>query len=85
MRKVVVPTVILSLSLVSAAWASPAVLNTQEVKSPDIINVGYKGDYKKYRKGKNWKYGNKNHHNNKYARRYWHGDRYWPGLGDVSA
>src|SRR5262245_54265518 len=78
MRRVVLPAVILSLALVSAAWASPALLTTQKVKSTDIVNVGYKGD-KKYYKNKNWKYGNKYHYNNKYkySDRYWHGGRYW--------
>jgi hypothetical protein len=76
MRRVILPAAILSLALVSAAWASPLPLTTQQVKSPDIVVVGYKGD-KKYYKNKNWKYGNKYHHKNKYADRYWHGGRYW--------
>ena len=56
----------------------PVPLTTQQVESPDIVEVGYKGD-KKYYKNKNWKkYGNKYHHNKyKYADRYWHGGRYW--------
>jgi hypothetical protein len=56
MRRAVLPATILSLALVSAAWASPMPLTTQQVKSPDIVDVGYKGD-KKYYKNKNWKYG----------------------------
>jgi hypothetical protein len=75
MKKVVLPAVIVSLALLSAAWASPTPLSTQQVKSPDIIDVGYKGD-KKYYKNKNWKYGNK-HYKNKYGGHYWHGGRYW--------
>ena len=78
MTRVILPTVVLSAALVSAAWASPALLTTQQVKSADVINVGYKGDYKKYNKNKNWKYGNKHYKNKyKYGDRYWHGGRYW--------
>jgi hypothetical protein len=77
MRTVVLPAAILSLALVSSAWASPAPLATQQVTSADIVDVGYKGD-KKYYKNKNWKYGNKHRYNkHKYANHYWHGGRYW--------
>jgi hypothetical protein len=77
LKRVALPATILSLALMSAAWASPAPLTTQQVKSPDTVDVGYKGD-KKYYKNKNWKYGNK-HYNNKYkyGGNYWHGGRYW--------
>ena len=79
MRSVVLPAAILSLTLVSAAWASPALLTTQQVKSPDIVKVGdYKKYNKNYNKNKNWKYGNKYYKNKyKYDGRYWHGGKYW--------
>jgi hypothetical protein len=53
MRRVVLPATILSLALVSAAWAVPVPLTTtQQVKSPHIVDVGYKGDKKKLQKQK---------------------------------
>jgi hypothetical protein len=77
MKKVVLPAAIVSMALLSAAWASPAPLPTQQVKSPNIIDVGYKGD-KKYYKNKNWKYGSKHYKNKyKYGGHYWHGGKYW--------
>jgi hypothetical protein len=84
MRRMVLPAAALSLALVSMAWASPAPLTNQQVRSPDIVDVGYKGD-KKYNKNQNWKYGNKNknwkygnkYHHKNYAGHYWHGGKYW--------
>ena len=46
MKRVVLPATLLSLALASAAWASPVPLTTQQVKSADIVEVGYKGDKK---------------------------------------
>src|SRR5262245_24814914 len=43
MRRIFLPAAILSLALVSTAWASPAPLTTQQIKSTDIV-VGHKGD-----------------------------------------
>jgi len=85
MKRVVLTATVLSLALVSTVWAVPLPSSTQQLRSPDIVDVDYKGD-KKYYKNKNWKYGqnkhwkkygNKYRYKNKYAGNYWHGGRYW--------
>jgi hypothetical protein len=92
MKRVVLTATVLSLAVVSAVWAAPFPSSTQQLRSPDIVDVGYKGDKKynknknwkygnnknwKYGNNKNWKYGNKYRHKNRYAGNYWHGGRYW--------
>lgn len=79
MKRSILPVIILSLSLASAAWALPTSPAQNQFKSTNLVEVGYKGkgDYKghkgNYSKNYNW---NKHRHN-QYAGRYHYGNRYW--------
>lgn len=81
MKRSILPAIILSLSLASAAWALPASPNPaqNQFKSTNLVEVGYKDkeDYKGYKRNYSKNYNWNKHRHNNYAGTYRYGNRYW--------
>jgi hypothetical protein len=79
MIRSILSAAVLSLMVVSAAWAWPASPTTQltPVASTDLVQIGYHGGgHKNYNKKYNYKHYN-NHYNYHGGGRYHYGNRYW--------